>query len=245
VPVHDWTRVDAGLFHAFHQTWIISLCNALNAGGLPSDFYALPEQSVKGPIPDVLTLRLSDGGTVPTSSAPGLVTAVAPPRVRFTKDLEKRMYARKADRVSVRHQHGQVVAVIGLVSPGNKSSEHALRAFVKKSWDLIDEGVHLLVVDLFPPSKRDPQGLYKAIWEDEGDDFALPADKPLLSVSYDAGQSRAYVGPFAVGDALPEMPLFLDAGYYVPAPLEDTYKTTWGVFPAPLKPLLEAPAIGQ
>jgi hypothetical protein len=21
MPVHDWTRVDAGLFHAFHQGW--------------------------------------------------------------------------------------------------------------------------------------------------------------------------------------------------------------------------------
>ena len=25
MPIHDWTRVDAGLFHAFHQGWIITL----------------------------------------------------------------------------------------------------------------------------------------------------------------------------------------------------------------------------
>ena len=24
MPVHDWTRVDAGLFHAFHQGWTIA-----------------------------------------------------------------------------------------------------------------------------------------------------------------------------------------------------------------------------
>ena len=36
------------------------LSRALNAGVLPSDYYALPEQSIRGPIPDVLTLRLSE-----------------------------------------------------------------------------------------------------------------------------------------------------------------------------------------
>jgi hypothetical protein len=30
VPIHDWTCVDAGLFHAFHQSWIVKLCDALN-----------------------------------------------------------------------------------------------------------------------------------------------------------------------------------------------------------------------
>ena len=38
------------------------------------------------------------------------------------------------------------------------------------------------------------------------------------------------------------MPLFLKPEFYVLAPLETTYQTTWQVFPAPLKGLLEAPA---
>ena len=32
MPIHDWTRVDAGLFHAFHHDWITTLTRALNAG---------------------------------------------------------------------------------------------------------------------------------------------------------------------------------------------------------------------
>jgi hypothetical protein len=59
MPVHDWTRVDAELFHHFHQGWTIELSNALNAGTLPRDYFALVEQRVQGPIPDVLTLELS------------------------------------------------------------------------------------------------------------------------------------------------------------------------------------------
>ncbi len=40
-----WTRVDAGLVHAFHQDWIGVLARALNAGVLPPGYFALHEQS--------------------------------------------------------------------------------------------------------------------------------------------------------------------------------------------------------
>ena len=61
MPIQDWARVDAGLFHAFHQSWIIRLCDTLNADRLPADYFALPEPSISGPIPDVLTLELTAG----------------------------------------------------------------------------------------------------------------------------------------------------------------------------------------
>jgi hypothetical protein len=57
VPIHDWTRVDAGIFHAFHDDWITELARALNRGLLPADYYALPEQHAAGFGPDVLTLQ--------------------------------------------------------------------------------------------------------------------------------------------------------------------------------------------
>ncbi len=244
MPIHDWTRVDAGLFHAFHQSWIITLSRALNTGVLPPDYYALPEQSIQGPIPDVLTLKLSSSGEEPNGSGAALAVAVAPPRTRLVRHAEDRIYVRKADRIVVRHRHGDIVAVVEIVSPGNKGNTSAMRAFVEKTADLIMQDVHLLVIDLFPPSKRDPQGIHKAIWDQiEEQDFELPADKRLTLASYDAGPPpTAYVEPIAVGNALPDMPLFLKPEYYVPAPLEATYQETWDeFFPAPLKRLLETP----
>jgi hypothetical protein len=241
MPVHDWTRVEAGLFHSFHQCWIIALCEALNTGGLPPDYYGLAEQSIRGPIPDVLTLRLSPGKGAPNGTAPAVAVADAPPRARVVRSTETGVYVRKADRVTVRHRHGQIVAVIEIVSPGNKGSNSELRAFVEKTADLIQQGVHMLVIDLFPPGKRDPQGLHKAIWDEfEDEDFAPPADKPLTLAAYSAGPVKtAYVEPIAVGDVLPDMPLFLEPEVYVPVPLEATYGTAWGVFPSALKGLLE------
>jgi hypothetical protein len=246
MPVHDWTRVDAGLFHAFHQGWTIALCNALNAGALPPGYFALPEQVISGPIPDVLTLRQLPRTSPRRDSSGGLVTMTATPRTRFVQRAEANRYARKANRITVRHEHGRIVAVIEIVSPGNKDSRHALQAFVRKMTDLLDQGVHLLVVDLLPPGNRDPQGIHQAIWEEiAGEPFELPPDKPLTLVAYEAGPEKvAYVDPVAVGDALPEMPLFLEPGVHVPTPLDATYQTTWNAFPAALKGLLEgSPAL--
>ena len=66
-----------------------------------------------------------------------------------------------------------------------------------------------------------------------------------MATADDARPERvAYVEFVAVGDVLPEMPLFLKPEFYVPAPLETTYQATWQVFPAPLKSLLEGPTRG-
>jgi hypothetical protein len=75
-------------------------------------------------------------------------------------------------------------------------------------------------------------------------DFALPPDRPLTLAAYRGGPCpEAFVEPTAVGASLAETPLFLTAHDYVPVPLEATYQEEWQVFPAPLKRLLEAPAV--
>jgi hypothetical protein len=83
---------------------------------------------------------------------------------------------------------------------------------------------------------------HKAIWDEfQEEELELPADKPLTLASYDAGpECVAYVEFVGVGDSLPEMPLFLRPEYYVPAPLDETYRTAWATFPAALKGLLES-----
>jgi hypothetical protein len=168
--------------------------------------------------------------------------AVAPPKTRYVMQAELECYAARANRISVRRPLGDVVAVLGVVSPGNKNSTSALNAFVNKSLDLLLQGVHLLVIDLLPPTKRDPQGIHGAIWEELNDaSFELPPDKPLTLVSYAADEIKtAYVEPVAVGDALPSMPLFLAPSCHVPVPLEETYMRTWSLCPEPMREAVEA-----
>jgi hypothetical protein len=56
MPMHDWTRVDAGIYDDFHHEWISETKRTLNRGLLPPDYYALAEQVAAGFGPDVLTL---------------------------------------------------------------------------------------------------------------------------------------------------------------------------------------------
>src|SRR5436309_14780129 len=106
VPVHDWTRVDAGIFHAFHHDWITEIARALNRGLLPAAYYALPEQLAGGLGPDVLTLRKPSGNSTPSAVRPaegGVALAVAPPQVRIRMRSEANRYAAKAKAIVIRH----------------------------------------------------------------------------------------------------------------------------------------------
>jgi hypothetical protein len=243
MPIHDWSRVDAGIFHDFHQAWTIEIRNELNAGGLPPGYFAMAEQVMAGPIPDVITLqrRTRAGDDWPVGG--GTAVAEAPPQASYITSAAGDWYARKANRIAIKHRLGRIVAVVEIVSPGNKSSRHALRTFVAKAEELLRQGVHLLVVDLFPASARDPQGIHKAIWDTiQEEPFELPPDKPLTAAAYAADDTpTAYVEPLAVGDELPSLPLFLEPGMYVPAPLEKTYRTTWAKCPEAIRELVDNP----
>src|SRR5690349_1336543 len=109
MPIHDWTRVDAGLFHNFHLQWIAALSNALNQGVLPPDYYALAEQKTGGVVPDVLTLKLATDSEPEGTNSGGLAVAAAPPRTAIVSCVEEDLYAQKANRVVVHHRHGDVV----------------------------------------------------------------------------------------------------------------------------------------
>jgi hypothetical protein len=133
-----------------------------------------------------------------------------------------------------------VVAIVEIVSPGNKSNLENLLRFVNKTVAFIRHGIHVLVVDLFPPSKHDPQGLHKIIWDRFLEvPFEVPSDKPLTLASYSAGAIKgAFVEPIAVEDALPDMPLFLESERHLPVPLETTYQETWTKCPEPFQKMV-------
>ncbi|MBI3463028.1 MAG: hypothetical protein HY000_08220 [Planctomycetes bacterium] len=90
-----------------------------------------------------------------------------------------------------------------VVSPGNKQTQSTVDAFVDKAVAAIDQGFHMLIVDVLPPIVT------------------------------------AYVEPAAIGAALPDMPLFLDAGHYVYVPLEATYESAWQGLPHRWRSVIE------
>ncbi len=251
MPIHDWARVDAGIYHHFHHRWIGAIAEALNAGRLPEDYYALAEQFAANFGPDVVALQGSgdqignghdSGPAVPPSGSGGVL--LAPPKVQPVGETDMAFYRRKQNIIAVRHVSGdRVVAIVEIVSPGNKAAQNPLRAFVRKAAELIEQGIHLLIIDLFPPGRRDPQGLHNEIWQEiAGEEYAPPPGKPLEFIAYDAGGAvRAYVFRAAVADEAPDVPLFLVPGLTVTVPLEATYGAAFAAVPRRWRRVLEAP----
>lgn len=239
MPIHDWTKVEANLFHDFHQTWAVEIRNALNRGLLPKGFIALVEQHAPGVIPDILALNRKSSSEPADLEGPtrGAVIMAAEPKTRYVIRAQQNSMAARGNRITIQHSRGDIVCVIEIVSPGNKNSRYALRKFVEKSLELLRNGIHLLVIDLFPPSKRDPQGIPQAIWDEiEGTPFERPANQPLTLAAYIADLPiTACFEPIAVGDVMPDMPAYLDLRHYVPVPLEATYMATWASYPEDMR----------
>lgn len=245
MPVHDWTRVDAGTYHDFHNAWIVEIRNVLNGGLLPEGYYAMSEQHAGRMIADVLTLRGGEGTRLPPAEQRGPVAvADAPPRVsRKMVAGPRATYRAKRRTLAIRHvTHHQLVALIEILSPGNKDRASSVKDVVEKTHAALRQGLHLLMVDLFPPGRHDPQGMHGAIWEsfDSEEEYMPLPSKPLTLVAYVADKiPEAYIESVAVGDPLPDMPLFLQTDWYVNVPFESTYQAAYRGVPAIWRSVLE------
>src|SRR6266404_2322260 len=177
MPVHDWTRVSDGTFHDFHYSWVLEIKRALKGGLLPKGYYVMAEQ-LGGDlgVPDVLTLQAT--GSKPESEGPLAGTATlteTPLVVHAHTTIARDAYARMQRTLVIRHTSGdRIVAMIEVLSAGNKSSRHALRSFLDKTVAALDAGIHLLLIDVHPPGPRDPNGIHGAVLNEIGtDDYVL------------------------------------------------------------------------
>ena len=240
MPMHDWTQVEPTIYHHFHQQWSGEIAKALNGGLLPPGLSALLEQHTAGVVPDVLAVERR--GRRP--DRPGGAATV--PQTRITVEAaQNQALLQRANRVAIRHRLGEVVCVIEIVSPGNKAGRSAIRSFLDKTLDFLRAGVHVLLIDPFPPTPRDPDSLHKLIWDEiDESPFSMPPGEPLLLASYRVGDGSvglnpvAYLEPLAVGAPLPDMPAWVDADSFVPVPLERTYAAAWNACPADFRHLV-------
>jgi hypothetical protein len=258
MPLHDWTRVESGIFHAFHTTWIAEIQTELN-GQLPAQYYALAEQHAGGFVADVLTLQvppnehvdntdsvngndddvgkqaekagLESVGTAVTHRAPAV--AVQEKIESEIKDLHR--------TVTIRHvSNHRIVALLEIVSPANKDRQQHINEFVHKNVDAIQRGIHVLIVDLFAAGSQDPFGIHPLIRarlqparlqpaSDSEDDVISPR---ATLAAYAAGDPvNAYLEFPAEDEPLAEMPIFLTTDRYINVALEATYQRAWNGMP--------------
>jgi Protein of unknown function (DUF4058) len=246
MPVHDWTRVEAGIFHDFHTVWTVLLRNTLNHGLLPQGYYAMAEQHAGRAIADVLTLHEGPETSGPAWLPPatgGIAVAEAPPQVRRKQTVEATILARRRS-LAIRHVSGhRLIALIEIISPANKDRRRHVDDLVDNAVSALERGIHLVLIDLFPPGPHDPSGIHGSVLqclEPYGHPYVLPAEAPLTLASYVAGPLvEIYLEHLAVGAALVEMPLFLRPDRYVNVPLESTYQAAYSDVPPIWREVIE------
>jgi hypothetical protein len=245
MPVHDWTRVSDGTFHDSHYSWVLEIKRALKRGLLPPGYYVMAEQ-FGGDLgdPGVLTLQAATAPPEPEGSLAGTATLTeSPPVVHARTTIARDSYARLQRSLVIRHTSGdRIVAMIEVLSPGNKSIRHAIRALLDKAVAALDGGIHLLLIDIHPPGPRDPNG--GALLHEIGtEEYVLDGARPLTVAAYTGGAVvEAFVEHFAVGAPIPKMPLFLTRQNYVYVPLEQTYMGAWEDVPPRYQEVLRAPS---
>ena len=138
--------------------------------------------------------------------------------------------------IAIRHVSGhRVVALVEIVSSANKDRKTHVTTFVNKLAAALELGIHVLLIDLFPPGTHDPDGMHGALWDrfEPDSDNEPPEDRPFALAAYTGSNPvKAYVSSVALGDTLPGVPLFLTAERYVTLELEPGYTEAYAGVPA-------------
>ena len=243
MPVHDWTRIYAGVFHHLHVTWLVELARTLNHGLLPPGYYALGEQVVGGAVPDVLTL-----GQHPTPKRPGVGLSTVEarparlPTATITAVAEAPSYPPRPRVIAVRHRSGdRLVAIIEIVSAGNKHDAADLGSLIEKTVVALSKGIHVVLIDLHPPGPFDPQGLHNLVWVELGQETSTsrPSGRYRWSATSRRGRYRASSSLSRLATVCRRPPLFLDDGRFVSLPLEATYMASFEALPEHLREAVE------
>lgn len=245
MPIHDWVRAGEAWYHDFQLGWAVALCRRLNHGVLPPPLYAMSETIDLRPPAEFTPFPEPDGPERRTRWRHLLTSADdRPPQTRFRFVGNRRQYATVI--ASVRDDLHQPLAAVVWATRQDRETPHrwdALTAFVAGA---VTRGVHALVVDVFPPLPANSENVHAAVWgRILTGSFDVPADKPLTFASYSAGtEVSAYVEPVAVGDPVPDMPLFLTHDSYILCPLAASYDDEWKDFATFLKERLDGPSAG-
>lgn len=211
-------------WRGFHAAWAAAIARLLNAGVLPSGYYAVPLVDRDGPVEvDVATLH--DAGEFSVAAGEPEPWTAPAPAVAVAVDLP----GQDAVEVQVFADDGdpRLTAAIELVSPRNKDRPVARQAFAVKCVGYLQQGSSVVVVDTVTTRRADLHAGILALLQT---DNAILAAEPLSAVAYrvvgrdEGGQLQLWPTALAVGAALPTLPLWIDADRAVPLDLEASYQ---------------------
>lgn len=218
---------------AFHSRWATAIADDLNRR-LPRRFLAEAPfalgSSAAADVAETEEFHPDDNGAVngthggvavaanPITYAPPRATAVMP----ATFPQEVLVEVRDLDRAR------RVLAVVELVSPGNKDDERARRIFAGKCLGYLNKGLGLVVIDIVTERLANLHNTLVQLGG-HGEAFLMADDPRIYASAYRPVRRKtddvidAWLYPLAVGTPLPAVPLALRGYGCVRLDLEATY----------------------
>jgi hypothetical protein len=213
----------------FHHAWATVIAQHLNHGILPPDYFAEPEISVGPELEIDAALEL----TRPESGDVGTVTAVwSPPRPRIAAKVDFARLDSYEIRVYQDLGGAELRAAIALISPANKDRKGSRQTFAAKCAGYLKHGIAVVIVDIVTARKANLHAELFDTLAVKGRRAAWHSPSGLYAVAYrpvtTRKSPRVEVWPeaLALGEILPEVPLWLSLDVCVPVRLEDSYVDT-------------------
>jgi len=229
---HQWV--------SFHSRWATAIADDLNRR-LPKRFLAEgPYGLGKFASADVAEIdQESDHGASGSNGAPlsgnesgGLAVATEPvlyappkPGLSMPADFPEEVIVEVRDL----HRALQVLAVLEIVSPGNKDDEEAKLAFAGKCLSYLAKGIGLVVLDIVTEGVTNLHNVMVRLAKQDAN-FEMAGEPQTYAASYRPVQRKwdkmidLWHWPLVVSSALPTVPLALKGFGCVALNLEATYQ---------------------
>lgn len=222
---HQWV--------AFHSRWATAIADDLNRR-LPRRFLAEAPFSLGSSAADVAEIDQfppTDGGVGRNGTHGGTAVAVVPltytppqATTAFDTSIPEEVIVEIRDL----HHARRVLAVVELVSPGNKDDGRARATFAGKCLSYLARGLGVVVIDIVTERHAN---LHNAIVELGRQDIqtAMTGAPPIYAAAYrpvrrdDREKVDVWLHTLTIGAALPEVPLALLGVGCVRLDLEVTY----------------------
>ncbi|MBI3821186.1 MAG: DUF4058 family protein [Planctomycetes bacterium] len=200
-------------WQAFHSRWASAISDWLNEQGLPDHLFAEPTIDIAGQVQvDVATLEERDAsatnGASATATLPAVKSAPAPTWVMpavFPASFEVRVINTEGGP--------KLVAAIELVSPSNKDRPSERRVFAIKCASYLAQEIPVIIMDVVTSRLANLHNEIMDLLEVPG--CRMPAKTSLYAVAYRPVRREAreeidvWPATFAIGDALPSLPLYV------------------------------------
>jgi Protein of unknown function (DUF4058) len=215
-------------WESFHVNWAGAIADLLNDRLLPEGYFAEEHASI-GPRVEIDVATFEE-----PAPAGGGSTATLPARVWTPPAPAMILPAAFPDSFEVlifQSEGGaRLVAAIELVSPANKDRPAHRLAFNTKCGSYLAQGLALVVIDIVTTRRVNLHDEMMRLLG-HGDAFRLPDGTDLYAVAYQplvrdqVDQIHVWPAPLSLGQALPVLPLALNAEICLPLDLEATYTT--------------------